>query len=287
MVVEEPRSARREATRQRILDAARVVFAEKGVFGASIEDICEQAGFTRGAVYSNFADKDDILREVIEREHQALLDHIAGSIDIVDEELAAAPSLEAAVASLVNRIVRTIPSDREVTLISTELEIVAVRRPELAASFLAVNNAFRAGACRVPRRGARARRPRADHRPAGRDRRGQGDRGAERPPGADRGPRGGSRCPLGERPAGAPAVAVAADRRGLTVRPGPTLVRCARRSGGGCPAGSASRSSGGSSSSGTFWNATGRRKRRIDVAPTECGPRSSRPATGRHAPSTS
>ena len=143
MVVEEPRSARREATRQRILDAARVVFAEKGVFGASIEDICEQAGFTRGAVYSNFADKDDILREVIEREHQALLDHIAGSIDLVDDELAAAPSLEAAVASLVNRIVRTIPSEREVTLISTELEIVAVRRPELAASFLVVNNAFR------------------------------------------------------------------------------------------------------------------------------------------------
>ena len=86
MVIEEPRSARREATRQRILDAARVVFAEKGVFGASIEDICEQAGFTRGAVYSNFADKDDILRAVIEREHQALLDHIAGSIDIVDED---------------------------------------------------------------------------------------------------------------------------------------------------------------------------------------------------------
>ena len=145
MVIEEPRSARREATRQRILDAARVVFAEKGVSGASIEDICEQAGFTRGAVYSNFADKDAILREVIEREHRALLDHIAGSIDIVDEALAAAPSLEAAVASLVNRIVRTIPSEREVTLISTELEIVAVRRPELAASFLAVNNEFRQG----------------------------------------------------------------------------------------------------------------------------------------------
>ena len=188
MVVEEPRSARREATRQRILDAARVVFAEKGVFGASIEDICEQAGFTRGAVYSNFADKDDILREVIEREHQALLDHIAGSIDIVDEELAAAPSLEVAVASLVNRIVRTIPSEREVTLISTELEIVAVRRPELAASFLVVNNAFRAAARRVPRRGARARRPGADDRSARRDRRRQGDRGAERAPGADRGP---------------------------------------------------------------------------------------------------
>lgn len=140
---DEPRSARREATRQRILDAARIVFAEKGVFGASIEDICEQAGFTRGAVYSNFADKDDILHAVIEREHQALLDHITSSMHLVEQEAASAPSLEAAVASLVNRIIRTIPLDRQVTLIATELEIMAVRRPDLSASFLAVNNAFR------------------------------------------------------------------------------------------------------------------------------------------------
>lgn len=143
MVIEEPRSARREATRTRILDAARIVFAEKGVIGATIEDICEQAGFTRGAVYSNFADKDAILREVIEREHRALLDHITASIDLVEAEVAAAGSLEAAVASLVNRIVRTIPLDRQVTLIATELEIMAVRRPDLSGSFLAVNNAFR------------------------------------------------------------------------------------------------------------------------------------------------
>jgi AcrR family transcriptional regulator len=143
MVIEEPRSARREATRTRVLDAARIVFAEKGVIGATIEDICEQAGFTRGAVYSNFADKDAIVLEVMEREHQVLLDHITGSIELVEAELASAGSLEAAVSSLVNRIVRTIPLDRQVTLIATELEIMAVRRPDLSASFLAVNNAFR------------------------------------------------------------------------------------------------------------------------------------------------
>ncbi len=143
MVIEEPRSARREATRTRVLDAARIVFAEKGVIGATIEDICDQAGFTRGAVYSNFADKDEIVREVMEREHQALLDHITGSIELVEAEVASAGSLEAAVGSLVNRIVRTIPLERQVTLIATELEIMAVRRPDLSGSFLAVNNAFR------------------------------------------------------------------------------------------------------------------------------------------------
>ena len=143
MVIEEPRSARREATRTRILDAARIVFGEKGVIGATIEDICEQAGFTRGAVYSNFADKDDILRAVIEREHQALLDHLTESFELVDAEVAAASSLESAVTTLVRRIVRSIPIDRQVSLIGTEHEIHAVRRPELAGTFLAVNLAFR------------------------------------------------------------------------------------------------------------------------------------------------
>ena len=41
------------------------------------------------------------------------------------------------------RIVRSIPIDRQVSLMSTELEIHAVRRPELAGTFLAVNRAFR------------------------------------------------------------------------------------------------------------------------------------------------
>jgi AcrR family transcriptional regulator len=141
--VEEPRSARREVTRNRILDAARVVFAEKGVFGASIEDICDQAGFTRGAVYSNFADKDDILRAVIEREHQALLDHITDSFEMVDHEMSATPNLEAAVVALVDRIIRSIPSERRVPLIATELEINAVRRPDIAAEFLIANRRFR------------------------------------------------------------------------------------------------------------------------------------------------
>ena len=42
-------TARRAATRDRLVDAAITVFAEKGVLGASVEEICETAGFTRGA----------------------------------------------------------------------------------------------------------------------------------------------------------------------------------------------------------------------------------------------
>ena len=55
------RSARREATRTRLMQAAVDVFAERGFHGASVEDICERAGFTRGAFYSNFSSKDDLV----------------------------------------------------------------------------------------------------------------------------------------------------------------------------------------------------------------------------------
>src|ERR671910_2664738 len=55
---------RREATRQKLLDAAAQVFAEVGLDAASVEAVCERAGFTRGAFYSNFETKDELFLEL-------------------------------------------------------------------------------------------------------------------------------------------------------------------------------------------------------------------------------
>ncbi len=60
-------SRRREATRQKLLDAAAQVFAEEGLDAASVEAICERAGFTRGAFYSNFETKDELFLELAGR----------------------------------------------------------------------------------------------------------------------------------------------------------------------------------------------------------------------------
>src|ERR671911_502604 len=60
-------SRRREATRQKLLDAAAQVFAEVGLDAASVETICERAGFTRGAFYSNFESKDELFLEMLAR----------------------------------------------------------------------------------------------------------------------------------------------------------------------------------------------------------------------------
>ena len=61
------RQQRREQTRERLLDAASDVFAKRGYAAASLDDVAEAAGYTKGAVYSNFASKADLFMALIER----------------------------------------------------------------------------------------------------------------------------------------------------------------------------------------------------------------------------
>jgi AcrR family transcriptional regulator len=51
----------RDETRERLFEAAAQVFEEQGIGAASIEAITAAAGFTRGAFYSNFASKDELI----------------------------------------------------------------------------------------------------------------------------------------------------------------------------------------------------------------------------------
>jgi AcrR family transcriptional regulator len=62
------RAERKELTRELLFDAAIEVFARKGYHGASLDDVAEAAGFTKGAVYSNFTRKSDLFRALLERE---------------------------------------------------------------------------------------------------------------------------------------------------------------------------------------------------------------------------
>ena len=58
---------RREETREGILAAAAGVFARNGFHGTSIDAVAEAAGFSRGAVYYNFADKEELFLELLDR----------------------------------------------------------------------------------------------------------------------------------------------------------------------------------------------------------------------------
>ena len=61
------RTARGEATEQRILDAAGECFAERGFQQARFEDIAKRAGVSRSLLYAYFDSKEDLLRSVRDR----------------------------------------------------------------------------------------------------------------------------------------------------------------------------------------------------------------------------
>jgi AcrR family transcriptional regulator len=141
-----------------VLDAAREVFAERGVIGGTVEDICERAGFTRGAFYSNFADKDDVLRALIAREHARLLEHVDAGFARLEESLGAGSADDdpaTTMAAVADRLLRAVPDDRLYSLIQTELEIHAIREPETSRAFLEADARFRERIAEFLERGLR------------------------------------------------------------------------------------------------------------------------------------
>ena len=64
------RSERRARTRAQLLDAAARLYAERGVDGATLDAVAEEAGFTKGAVYDHFGSKENLLTALLD-EHLA------------------------------------------------------------------------------------------------------------------------------------------------------------------------------------------------------------------------
>lgn len=80
------RSERQTQTRARLLEAAQRVFLRDGFHGASLDAIAAEAGYTTGAVYSNFSGKDDLFLAVLDAEARRFPLHTeamlrAGSIE--------------------------------------------------------------------------------------------------------------------------------------------------------------------------------------------------------------
>ena len=67
-------------TRERLLGAARSVFASRGFRGASVEEIASEAGFSTGALYSNFDGKEDLFLALMEQEIDAHAEEIAAAV---------------------------------------------------------------------------------------------------------------------------------------------------------------------------------------------------------------
>ena len=87
------RDERRAQTRADLLEAAGRVFVERGFEGASIEAIAEEAGYTRGAFYSNFQSKEQLFAELLQQrayaQYTEMAKHPPASLRETGEQLAA------------------------------------------------------------------------------------------------------------------------------------------------------------------------------------------------------
>jgi AcrR family transcriptional regulator len=87
-VVRLTREQSQARTRARLLEAAGHVFGEKGFAASSLDEIAERAGYSRGAVYSNFEDKDDLFLALLAHTSDQLvaeLEALAASVTSLDE----------------------------------------------------------------------------------------------------------------------------------------------------------------------------------------------------------
>jgi AcrR family transcriptional regulator len=121
------RSETQAQTRERLLDAAERAFAAEGFGGASLDRIAEAAGFTRGAVYSNFADKADLFVAVLDRR----LDRRHGE---VADAMLAARDPDAFVAALRSPAWTAGREDamRQWLMLRDEFRLFALRNPSAA-----------------------------------------------------------------------------------------------------------------------------------------------------------
>ena len=122
------RGERRLITRAQLLDAAERVFARDGLRGASVDTIALEAGYSTGAVYSNFKGKEDLFLTLIE---ERIDPRLANVYEALETELAAgAPPLEAA-----RRFVSTLRGERDAFLLLIDFWGQAVRDPTAAERF--------------------------------------------------------------------------------------------------------------------------------------------------------
>jgi AcrR family transcriptional regulator len=119
---------RRGLTRTRLLDAAFAVFAAKGYGRVSIEEVCEAAGYSRGAFYSNFATLDELFFALYRQRADVIAEQVAGALALDG------PGLD--VPAAVDRVTAVLLLDRDWLLVKTDFLVHAARHPDVARTLL-------------------------------------------------------------------------------------------------------------------------------------------------------
>lgn len=129
---------RRSEVRRKLLDAAADLFAERGIGATSVEDVAVAAGFTKGAIYSNFASKDELILDLIDDRAGARLSWGAEAF------AAGTGSAGARAEALGDHLTAVSVAERTWEMLFLEFWQQAVRQPEAGRRFAARRRELRA-----------------------------------------------------------------------------------------------------------------------------------------------
>ncbi|MEV5433263.1 TetR/AcrR family transcriptional regulator [Streptomyces sp. NPDC052701] len=119
---------RRAHTRARLLQAAFSVFAAKGFGRVPIEEVCEAAGYSRGAFYSNFGSLDELFFALYRERADLIAEQVSRAL--------AADGPEPDVPAAVDRVTEVLLLDRDWLLVKTDFLVHAARDPDVARTLL-------------------------------------------------------------------------------------------------------------------------------------------------------
>ena len=134
-----PRLNREESqarTRSLLIEAARREIVKKGFALASVRDIADAAGFSQGAFYSNFPDKEAILLELVQRHQSEERAKIEAALSFAQGDAAKA-------MSGIEKWATTINADPEFAVLAIELQLQALRSPSFAQGYNDLNRRHR------------------------------------------------------------------------------------------------------------------------------------------------
>ncbi|HTD06372.1 helix-turn-helix domain-containing protein [Undibacterium sp.] len=123
-------------TRERLIEAGRKLFVRHGFGGASIRDIAEEAGYSQGAFYSNFSDKEAILLELLRGHMETEAAQLAAVFETAGRS-------EDDVFKALDAWAAALHADADWAMLSIELQMHANRSPAFAVEYGAVWKAHR------------------------------------------------------------------------------------------------------------------------------------------------
>jgi AcrR family transcriptional regulator len=125
------RGTKRLRTRAKLVEAAAQVIAEEGYERTSLEQVAARAGMTRGAIYGNFRNKEDLFLAVVAAKWQPI-------IPPLPEGSGAAPPL----ASLADAVVAAMPARRAAAIGAVSFQLYALTHEAMRLRIVRANAAI-------------------------------------------------------------------------------------------------------------------------------------------------